>query len=64
MEEEKGGRTYVVLRRNAPDPVLPENWDLLQDVLADAGNLAREEEEAEEGGGAESGGDGTAVLQT
>lgn len=44
--------------------MLSKNRDLLQDVLADTGNIAEEEEAEDNGGDTESGRDGTAVAET
>lgn len=53
--------TYVVLRSNSPVEVGVEERELLEDILADTGNLAKEEEGEDTGADTEGGGNSSAV---
>jgi hypothetical protein len=60
--EKKRKKTYVVLRRNGAVKVGVEEGELLEDILADTGDLAEEEERGHTGADAKGSGDGTALI--
>jgi hypothetical protein len=53
--------TYVVLRSNSPVEVGVKERELLEDILADTGNFAKEEEGEDTGTDTKGGGNSTAV---